>query len=229
MNMSIEQIMQLDDDELFGLARKKTANLERHTWSPNVINPGCTTNPHCYHCKWECFKNEERMGKSRAPLDVVLKRAEMQIEMKVNRILLPSGWAGYSLPDYYFEYTNAIKKNFDIEVFGLFGAIDKNSLVSLKQAGMDGYQCGLESVNEKIYRSFRPGGDSLSDRINTLKWAREVGLKLWSGFIFGFGLGKTDIIKSLKFFDGHFRKNIYYKILIVVWHFSTIKAFLVYK
>ena len=198
MNMSLKQLIDLDNNTLFDLAQKKTAHEMQKFWSPNIINAGCTTTPPCNHCKWECFKSEKQMATQKTPLNQFLKMAEMEIAQGCARMLLPSGWVGYSLPDYYFDYVNAVKSNFDIEVFGLFGSINKNSLLSLKQAGMDGYQCGLESVNEKIYRQFRPGGDSLNDRIKTLTWAKELGLKLWSGFVLGFGLEQDDIIKSIE-------------------------------
>lgn len=198
MDLTLQQLMDLDNDTLFDLAGKKTSHEGQKFWSPNIINAGCTTSPRCYHCKWECFKGEKQMAIGKTPLGRFLKVAEMEIAQGSTRMLLPSGWAGYKLPDYYCEYVKAIKSNFDIEVFGLFGSIDKNSLLSLKQAGMDGYQCGLESVNEQIYRYFRPGGDSLSDRLATLTWAKDLGLKLWSGFVFGFGLKREDIIKSIE-------------------------------
>lgn len=198
MDLTLQQLLELDNDTLFNLAQKKTEHEVQSFWSPNVINTGCTTTPRCYHCKWECFKSENQMPVGKTPLGQFLKVAEIEIAQGSTRMLLPSGWAGYRLPDYYCDYVAAIKNNFDIEVFGLLGSIDKDSLLSLKQAGMDGYQCGLESVNEQIYRYFRPGGDSLSDRLATLNCAKELGLKLWSGFIFGFGLKREDIIKSIE-------------------------------
>ena len=45
----------------------------------------------------------------------------------------------------------------------------------------------LESPSERVYQGFRPGGDSLEDRIRSFSYVREAGLKLWSGFLVGLG------------------------------------------
>lgn len=185
----------MDSSLLFTLSARKSQGIPRRRWSPNVINPGCRTQPRCLHCKWECFKQEKRMDENRAPLDRVLARAERILEAGASRMLIAAGWTGYSLPDYYFQYVRALRERFDLELYGLFGSIDGESLRSLRQAGMDGYQCGLESASESVYRSFRPGGDSLADRIATLRAAKAAGLELWSGFIVGLG-GGTEAAES---------------------------------
>ncbi len=198
MRYTLQQLFELEDEKLFGLAREKTNLLETRFWGRVIINSRCTTQPRCFHCKWECFKTQKQMLEHMVALDDVLRNAEGQVQKGACRLVMPSGWMGYNLPNIYFEYVRAVKSRFDIEVAGLFGAIDRESLISLKQAGMDGYQCGLESINEDVFRRFRPGGDSLTDRINTLKWAHEMGIKLWSGFIYGFGQQREDMLKGIE-------------------------------
>ncbi len=198
MALALDDLFSMEPETLFGLSARKSAGTLVRYWAPNVINPGCMTSPRCLHCKWECFKSEKKMEENRVPLDRVLATAERQSSSGIRRMLMPSGWVGYSIPDYYCDYVRAVKERVDIEVFGLFGAIDQDSLASLKQAGMDGYQCGLESVNPRVYRFFRPGGDSFDDRVRTLRWAKSVGLKLWSGFIVGVGETREDVIASIE-------------------------------
>ena len=53
-------------------------------------------------------------------------------------------------------------------------------------------------MNKYIGNSGR-GGDSLADRKEMLYAAREIGIKIWSGFIFGLGETQQDIINGLDF------------------------------
>jgi len=199
---SVAELLALGDEELFARAQADRADLPQFTWSPNLINPACRTDPRCEHCKWECFKTEQQMFEARRPIDQILAQAEVQVSMGVKRILMPSGWLGYHLPSYFFASVRAVKERFDVEVFGLSGAIDRESLAGLKDAGMDGYWCGLESINEEIYRRFRPGGDTLADRLETIANVQDLGLKLQSGFVLGFGLPEADVIASLELLAG---------------------------
>jgi biotin synthase len=66
---------------------------------------------------------------------------------------------------------------------------------------MDGFLCGLESPNEKIYQRFRPGGDTLNDRLNTLFTSKELKLKVWSGFLVGLGESEEDVSLGLNILE----------------------------
>lgn len=195
---SLQDLLALPDAELFSRAQLVRKDWPRRSWAPNLINPACRTAPPCEHCKWESFKSDQEMFEARRGIDEILQQAEQQVALGVSRILMPSGWMGYHLPSYFFASVRAVKERFDVEVFGLSGAIDAESLAGLKDAGMDGYWCGLESVNEEIYRRFRPGGDSFEDRLQTIAKVQELGMKLQSGFVLGFGLPPEDVITSLE-------------------------------
>ena len=43
------------------------------------------------------------------------------------------------------------------------------------------------SSSERVYASFRPGGDALVERLNSFVYTRRAGLDLWSGFLVGLG------------------------------------------
>jgi biotin synthase len=198
MAQTIKELLGLDDEMLFSNALKARKGKRPILWSPNVINSACYTVPKCRHCKWECFKKEDKMPDGRRLLDNILWQTEKIIATGAEIMLMPSGWMGYTVPDYFCTYIEKVKERFAITIYGLFGSIDLNSLLSLKQAGMEGYQCGLESPNELSYRYFRPGGDSIADRIQTMTFVKEAGLKLWSGFILAFGLSDPDIEKGIE-------------------------------
>jgi len=195
---SIEEIYAMEDRELFFQAASVAAAKEQCFWSPVVLTGECRTVPHCRHCKWESFKSTRPGFGTANSEEEVLHRAEAALEAGATHLLAPSGWLGPEVPDYFCERIRALKDHFDAEVYGLCGAIGKRSLERLRDAGMDGYQCGLESPDETVYRRFRPGGDSLSERIQTLKDAKSLGLKTWSGFLLAFGLSDEVALEGLR-------------------------------
>ncbi|MDD4510271.1 MAG: radical SAM protein [Oscillospiraceae bacterium] len=196
---TLRQLFALDDQALFERAREAGAKRPKAYWSPVVLNGACKTDPPCRHCKWESFKSGRPAFDGRRPIDQVLQCAETMRKAGATHLLVASGWMGHEIPDYFCDYIRAIKSRFDMEVYGLFGAVSEASLRRLRDAGMDGYQCGLESPDEEIYRWFRPGGDSLEDRMQTLKAAKRAGLKIWSGLLLGFGLSDEAVIRGLAF------------------------------
>lgn len=195
---SLESLYELGDEELFERAQRAGERHRRAYWYPVVVNAGCLTAPPCRHCKWESFKKDRPHFGEKRPLDDVLRTAETALAEGASHLLVPSGWMGYEIPDYFCEYISAIKSRFDAEVYGLSGSLSTSSLRKMRDAGLDGYQCGLESPDETVYRKFRPGGDSLAERIETITAAKKLGLKIWSGFLLAFGLTDEAALRGLK-------------------------------
>lgn len=195
---TLKGLLELPDEALFSRAATVAADHERAYWYPVPLNGGCRTTPPCRHCKWESFKAARPSFVDKKPLDAVLRAAEAGLDAGATHLLVPSGWMGYEIPEYFGEQIAEIKRRFDAPVYGLFGAIGERSLRLLQSAGMDGYQCGLESPDEEIFRRFRPGGDSLQDRWETLKTAKALGLKTWSGFLLGFGLLEAQAVSAIE-------------------------------
>ena len=196
----LEKLFESGSSELFSTAREMAKGKQKILCSPSIINAYCMTEPECRHCKWRSMKKERKNFTSKRSLEEVVRRAVELEKEGINRIFLPSGWMGYELPDYFYDYVQAVRNAVDTEIFGLFGAVDGLSLLRLKNAGMDGYLCGIESPNNKVYMNFRPGGDTLEKRIETLYHAKELGLKVWTGFLYGLGETKDDIKWALKMF-----------------------------
>lgn len=198
MNNVLKDLFELESSFLFNRAQEIAKRKKKVYCSPNLINNFCNTKPTCNHCKWENFKTMSPNFCGKRTLEDIKARTKVLVEAGVDRVFMPSGWMGYKVPHYYYGYVQAVKENSDMEVYGLFGAIDRESIKNLKKSGMDGYLCGLESPNEEIYKKFRPGGDTLEDRLYTLKLAKEFGLKIWSGFLVGFGETQEDVAKGLE-------------------------------
>lgn len=198
MSDFVAELLSAESGDLFSKAREISQQKGIKLCSPNIITGACKTEPTCRHCKWEHLKTKTTNFTGLRNKEEIASRAAELKDWGVHRMFMPSGWQGYTVPDYFCEYITIAKEVFGQEVYGLFGAIDRKSLSALKEAGMHGYLCGLESPNQDVYKKFRPGGDSLGDRIQTLADAKDLGLKVWSGFLVGFGETNEDIIRGLK-------------------------------
>ena len=104
---------------------------------------------------------------------------------------------GYSLPNYFYDYVKEVKEYTNLELIAFSGAVNKETLYMLKSAGIDGYWCGLETLNKGVFKQVRPG-DNLDARIETLRNAKELGLKAWSSFIVGVGETENDIMRQIE-------------------------------
>ncbi len=164
---------------------------------PVAFTTHCVIDPPCHHCRW---RSMSRVGESFGrdiPIDEVAAKAALAGKAGLPRIHMPSGWMGYSLPDYFYEYVRAARQKTDSEIFGFCGPVNRESLSKLKAAGMDGYWCGIEIPNEALFRQIRPG-DNFQARLKTLREAKELGFKTMSGFLFGVGETQDDIIKGIE-------------------------------
>lgn len=188
-------------DELIERARAVAGrHSERVTASPIILTGNCTTRPICRHCKWNHFK---AVGRNQFILDMsteeCLARAHTLVEHGINRGFTATGWMGYRLPRRFVEKVAAIHEAEPaLELYGLFGALDRQSHLELAAAGMTGMLTGLESPSERVYRSFRPGGDSLEDRLRSFDYVREAGLRLWTGFLVGLGEDTDDAVRGIE-------------------------------
>ncbi len=167
--------------------------------SPIILSGACTTRPVCRHCKWEHFKALRRDPfVLDATREEAVARARRIADGGVRRAFAATGWMGYRLPSRFVDQVAAIHEAEPrLELYGLFGALDRQSHLDLAAAGMKGMLTGIESPSETVYRSFRPGGDSLQDRLRSLDYAREAGLEVWTGFLVGLGETAEDCARGI--------------------------------
>lgn len=160
------------------------------------INTFCLIDPPCRHCLWRSRERYTPNYRRKVPLAEIVNRAKEARSQEIDRIYMASGWMGADLPKEVYEAVQAIKQQVDIKLFGMFGSINRQSLLSLKEAGIDGYRCSLESPNPQLFSYLKPG-DSLNARIETLQQAKAVGLPTWSEFIVGVGESDQDIAQGI--------------------------------
>lgn len=78
-----------------------------------------------------------------------------------------------------------IRDNIGIEVCGSLGALSKDSLTELNDSGLTRYHHNIET-SERFYPNI-VSTHSYSDRIDTIKAAKELGIEVCSGGIIGLG------------------------------------------
>ena len=208
------ELFALPDDDLFAAAFEASARAQAACGqaptfmkaSPLILTGTCRTRPPCRHCKWEHFKAQGRAAfVIDRPIPELIEHAHLLADLGIPRAFTATGWMGYRLPRIYVDAVAAIHEAEPrLQLFGLFGALDRQSHLDLAHAGLAGMLTGLESPSRSVYRAFRPGGDSLDDRLRALDYTREAGMIVWSGFLLGLGETREDAawgIETLRRFE----------------------------
>lgn len=90
------------------------------------------------------------------------------------------------------EIYRYLKENTDLDLCASHGICSKEALQKLKDAGVKTYHHNLES-SRRFYPTICTS-HTFDDRVNTVKYAHEVGLQVCSGGIFGLGETEEDRI-----------------------------------
>jgi len=202
----LAELFKENTGDLFSEAQKVARELPILLATPVAFTTVCQIVPPCRHCWWYATAQTNEGFIHTSTMEEARKKARKAALCGINRILVPSGWLGSDLPRAFYDHIYAIKETISqinprIEVFATCGHINKKSLLNLKAAGLDGYWCGLEIPNAELFKKIRPGDDLIA-RVRTLKDAADIGLKLWSGFLFGVGESQQDIIEGILTLEG---------------------------
>jgi biotin synthase len=192
----LKDLFRLDAGILFFGAQEIARTKKVVYCLPNVIDHDSRTNLGCLRCNLGFAITQcPEYCKAKTVEEIITGITKLE-QNGVDRLILTSAWMGYELPDDYYECVARVKEKCPVDVYAQFGALNRSSLCKLKKAGLDGYLCNLDSPNRKNDLSFQYGYN-FSDRMKTLKEAKEVGLKTWSGFFVGMGETDEDIAIGL--------------------------------
>ena len=199
------QLFDIDFDSLLALSRSAAEealaiNPLTVKASPIILSGFCKTDPPCRHCKWKHFRAIGRNNFIDDPSSAMLiDRAHALADEGMQRAFFGTGWLGYRLPKQILKKVEAVcASESRLEYYGLFGALDRQTHFDLASVGLSGMLTSLESPSEQVYHSFRPGGDSLNDRLKALEFTREAGMKVWTGFLVGLGEDANDVSRGLE-------------------------------
>jgi biotin synthase len=193
----LQELFQLDPAALFEQAEELARPKETLFCTPIAVTTICQIEPPCRHCRWRSMSYFTWDFWRAIPRHEIIEKAQKVKQSGVQRVHMPSGCVGKRLPEHFYEYVSLVKEHAGVEVYGFFGPIEKECLALLREAGMDGYWCGLEVLNKPLFQKVRPG-DDFEARLETLQHAKNLGLKTWSGFIFGIGETLADIRNGLE-------------------------------
>lgn len=92
---------------------------------------------------------------------------------------------------------NEISSKSDIKLCASMGLLSKQQLQRLKDAGVGHYHCNIETAPS--FFSSLCSTHSIDDKVQTIRWAQEVGLAVCSGGIIGMGESMAQRIEMAMF------------------------------
>ncbi len=141
-------------------------------------------------CKWCSQSAHFKTGVEEYDLvdkKFALDTARMNASQGINRYsLVTSGRAidNKKLDELCGIYRD-IKRETDLHVCASMGLLNKEQLAKLKDAGIEHYHCNLETAPS--YFSTVCSTHTIAEKLQTINWARELGIGICSGGIIGMG------------------------------------------
>lgn len=128
-------------------------------------------------------------------LDEVLSQAKENEECGVNRFSLVTSGRGVNEREFekVIKIYDEVRKEVNINLCASLGILDYDKFIKLKEVGITMYHHNLETSKE--YYEKICSTHSYEERIDTIKYAKEAGLKVCSGGIIGMGESMEDRIK----------------------------------
>lgn len=141
-------------------------------------------------CKWCSQSAHFKTGVEEYDLvdkTLALDTARMNASQGINRYsLVTSGRAiDNKKLDELCSIYREIKRETDLHVCASMGLLTKDQLSKLKDAGIEHYHCNLETAPS--YFAQLCTTHTIEDKLQTISWARELGIGICSGGIIGMG------------------------------------------
>ncbi|WP_296120904.1 biotin synthase BioB [uncultured Bacteroides sp.] len=178
-----------DREKLYRAAGEITRHFGKPSFNPcSIINARagkCSEN-----CKWCAQSGHYHTGSDVhgiVPACYVMKQARHDEKKGVKRFCqVTSGRSvkGDALKRICENYRE-LRKNTRLFLCGSLGLLEKEELQQLWDAGVRRYHCNLETAPS--YFAQVCTSHTIEDKIQTLKWAREIGFELCCGGIIGMG------------------------------------------
>lgn len=178
-----------DKEALYKAAGEITHHFGKPQFNPcGIINArGGQCSENCKWCAQSAYYHTGADVHSIVPAEMVLQQAQYDERKGVKRFCqVTSGRSvtGKDLDKLCHNY-RTLRKSTGLFLCGSLGLMSREGLEKLWDAGMRRYHCNLETAPS--YFGSLCTTHTIDEKIQTLKWAREVGFEICSGGIIGMG------------------------------------------
>ena len=150
----------------------------------------------CKYCSQSAHYDSKLEDEKRIAVDKVIQEAKQALASGSSRFCMGAAWRNPHERDmpYVLEMVQEVKA-LGLETCMTLGMLNASQAERLKDAGLDYYNHNLDTSRE--YYSHIISTRSFDDRLDTLDYVRQAGLKVCSGGIVGLGESRNDRIGLL--------------------------------
>lgn len=150
----------------------------------------------CKYCSQSARYDSKLEAEKRIAVEKVIAEAKKAKESGSSRFCMGAAWRNPHERDmpYVLEMVKEVKA-LGLETCMTLGMLNQSQAERLKEAGLDYYNHNLDTSRE--YYSNIISTRTFDDRLNTLEYVRQAGMKVCSGGIVGLGENKNDRIGLL--------------------------------
>ena len=182
----------------------KAQTIHRENHDPNKIQVstlmsiktgGCPED--CKYCSQSIKYNTDVEIEKLLSVDDVVAQAKAAKDSGASRFCMGAAWRNLNDSNL-SKIKDMVKavKNLNLETCLTLGMLKKEQAESLKECGLDYYNHNLDSSEE--YYSKVVSTRTYKDRLNTLSYVRDAGIKVCTGGILGLGEENIDRLKLIE-------------------------------
>lgn len=182
----------------------KAQTIHRENHDPNEIQVstlmsiktgGCPED--CKYCSQSIKYNTDVEIEKLLSVDDVVAQAKAAKDSGASRFCMGAAWRNLNDSNL-SKIKDMVKavKNLNLETCLTLGMLKKEQAESLKECGLDYYNHNLDSSEE--YYSKVVSTRTYKDRLNTLSYVRDAGIKVCTGGILGLGEENIDRLKLIE-------------------------------
>ena len=161
----------------------------------SIKTGGCPED--CKYCSQSIKYNTDVEIEKLLTLDEVIAQAKEAKKSGASRFCMGAAWRNLNDSNI-SKIKDMVKavKELELETCLTLGMLKKEQAESLKESGLDYYNHNLDSSEE--YYSKVVSTRTYKDRLNTLKYVRDAGIKVCTGGILGLGEENLDRLKLIE-------------------------------
>lgn len=197
-----DEIQALYDQPFLDLVFK-AQSVHREHFQPNTIQVSTLLSiktgkcpEDCKYCSQSAHYDSKLEAEKRIAVDKVIREAQTAKDSGSSRFCMGAAWRNPHERDmpYVLEMVREVKA-LGLETCMTLGMLNQSQAERLKDAGLDYYNHNLDTSRE--YYSHIISTRTFDDRLNTLDYVRQAGMKVCSGGIVGLGESRNDRIGLL--------------------------------